>query len=90
MDFQLKEVWKAPEQDFLECLDFMEQIENELLLLALRRLKKRDRDILIARVLEGQEYEDMAEDLGVSYKGVAAAYYRTIERLRKELGGDES
>jgi len=73
VDFQLKEVWKAPEQDLLEHLDFMEQIDNEELLLVLLGLKKRELEILQAHVLQRMEYKELARMLGIGYKGVSAA-----------------
>jgi len=88
VDFQRKEAWEAPEQDLLEHLDFMEQIDNEELLLVLLGLKKRELEILQAHVLQRMEYKELARMLGIGYKGVSAAYSRTIKKIRKELGGE--
>lgn len=75
--------------------DYDEQIsspldfENAALGRALAQLKERDRYIFFARVLDEREFEDLAAELGMGYKGVAAAYYRAIEKIKREMRGEE-
>lgn len=56
---------------------------------ALERLSKRDRYIIVARLLHDRDFSELAEELGLGYKGVAAVYYRAILKIRQELRGDE-
>lgn len=64
------------------------QLENIALGIALEQLKERDRYIFFARVLDERSFEDLAKELGMGYKGVAAAYYRVIQKIKKEMRGD--
>ena len=66
-------------------LDF----ENAALNRALSQLKERDRYIFFARVLDEKDFCELAAELGMGYKGVAAAYYRTIEKIKREMRGEE-
>lgn len=52
---------------------------------ALKSIKDRERYVFLARVLDERGFDDIAAELGMSYKGVAAIYYRTIAKLRKRL-----
>ncbi len=56
---------------------------------ALHSIKEKERRVFLARVLDEKSFDEIAEELGLSYKGAAAIYYRTITKLRKLLGGDE-
>lgn len=64
--------------------------EAEDLLAALQFIKEKERYVLLARVIEEKGFEEIAADLGMSYKGAAAIYYRTVEKLRRILGGDKN
>ncbi len=67
----------------------MEKLADaEDLFAALQIIKKKERYVLIARVIDGKGFEEIAVELGMSYKGAAAIYYRTIEKLKRMLGGD--
>lgn len=59
--------------------------ENEDLERALQKLSERDRYVLFAKVVAGHSFDELAEELGIGYKGVAAVYYRAIRKLKKEL-----
>lgn len=65
------------------------QLENIALGAALERLKERDRYIFFARVVDERSFEELAEELGMGYKGVAAAYYRVIQKIKEEMRGDK-
>lgn len=52
---------------------------------ALSRLKERDRYVLLARALEGRDFEELAAELGLTYKGVSTVYYRAIRNLKESL-----
>lgn len=64
--------------------------EIEALLMAMKAISERERYVLFARVLNGKDFSAIAVDLGMSYKGAASVYYRTIEKLRRMLGGDSN
>ncbi len=68
--------------------DFVEKFcENDALAYALKQLDERERYVLFSRVLEGKTFNEIADKLGIKYKGVAAIYYRTTAKLRNILGG---
>lgn len=79
-----------------ESLDLMEQLpvlmnlENMALLKAIESLEESERSILFARILEEYSYDELAQKLGLRYKGASAAYYRVIQKLRQRLRGDEN
>lgn len=69
--------------------DFVSQLcESDALATALRQITEKERYVLLARVIEEKDFEEIADKLGLKYKGVAAIYYRTIVKLRNILGGE--
>lgn len=60
-------------------------IEADALSAALRAISDRECHILLARVIDEKSFEVIATELGLSYKGAASIYYRTIAKLRKIL-----
>ena len=42
-------------------------------------------------MLEEEDFETLGAKFGLSYKGAAALYYRTIQKIRKSIvvGGDK-
>ncbi len=60
---------------------------KDTLVYALKKLSDREYYILIAHVLEGKSFDEIAINLDLKYKGVAAIYYRTILKLKRSLGG---
>ena len=75
----------AADGAMLDDLQFTEEFENTELERALQRLGKRERYILLMRVLEKREFFELAEEIGLKYKGVAAIYYRAIRKIQKEM-----
>ena len=63
------------------------RIQNEKLYQALFELSERERYVFFNRVLEEKSLDELAEELGLSYKGAAAVYYRTVERIRNKMRG---
>lgn len=88
-DVQDMQILHETEPDMLETLPLLMRLENVDLMWALERLEERELRILLARVLEEQAFEKIAQGLGLRYKGAAAAYYRIVKKLRKELRGDQ-
>ena len=62
-------------------------VGDHVLMEALGRLTARERYILFEHILNERSYDALAESLGLRYNGVASAYHRIIQKLRKELGG---
>ena len=60
-------------------------LDSLVLAQALSQISDRERYIFFARALEKRSFDDLAAELGMGYKGVAAVYYRTIQKLKKEL-----
>lgn len=54
----------------------------------LYQVEKRDRYIFFAHVLDERTFTELAAELGMNYKGVAATYYRVIHKIRDALRGD--
>lgn len=75
----------AEEKDFL-----LQLAEYEVLRQALQEIKEQERYILLARVIDEKGFAQIAEEVGLSYKGTAAVYYRTLQKLRKLLGGERN
>lgn len=90
MDFTENFPGDAEGAEFLEAqAPTSFSLENAALERALERMEARERLILLARVLDEQDFESLAAELGLTYKGVTSAYYRLIRKIKKELGGDE-
>lgn len=76
--------------DLCNKLPLMDVIENGALLEALQKLNERERQIFLARTLEEEDFETLGVKFELSYKGAAALYYRTIQKIRKSIeGGDK-
>jgi len=70
----------------LDPLQSTEQRErHELLYAALAKLSERYRGVLIKRYLEGQEYPEIAEDLGLSVGAVEVCMHRARKALADVL-----
>lgn len=76
---------RQTEQDMLRGLPLDMQMENDALFLALKALSQRERHIFLARVLDQKEFEELGQELGLSYKGAAAVYYRALQKIRKKM-----
>ena len=77
------------EPDMILSLPLTDQLENIKLQRALEQTKKRDLYIFLSKVLEGRSFVEIAAELGIEYNTATAAYYRMLNRLRKELGGED-
>ena len=75
----------SSEEVVLDKLPLMDVIENGALLEALQKLNERERQIFLARTLEEEDFETLGVKFELSYKGAAALYYRTIQKIRKSI-----
>ncbi len=64
-------------------------LENEALSQAIRDIREKERYVFLARVLEDKKFKEIAKELSMGEKGVAAIYYRTVKKLRDILEGGE-
>ena len=63
------------------------QIQNEDLFLSVAELSEQEQYIFFNRALGERSLAEMAAELGMNYKTVAAVYYRTIQKLKKRMQG---
>ncbi len=73
------------EKDVLLGLPLSMQLEDSALIHALKEINERERHIFFARVLDERSFESLAEEMGLGYKGVAAIYYRTVQKIKKKM-----
>jgi len=73
------------EQDMFLGLPILMQLEDSVLLQALKELSERERYIFLERTLEGKSFEMLAQEMGLGYKGIAAVYYRTIQKIKRKM-----
>lgn len=73
------------EDDMFLQLPILMQLEDSALLYALKELNERERYIFFERVLDGKSFEMLAEEMQLGYKGVAALYYRTIQKIKRKM-----
>ena len=61
--------------------------ELEALRRALLEIRDKERYVILARVLEGKSVEEIATELGLSYRAVTSILYRCKQKLRQLLEG---
>lgn len=72
-----------------EVMEVEAIFENEALTQAIKDIREKERHVFLARVLDDKKFKEIAEELGMGEKGVAAIYYRTVKKLRDILEGGE-
>lgn len=76
------------EEDVLKSFPLHLQIQNEDLFLSIAELSEQERYLFFNRALGELSLNEMAAELGMNYKTVAAVYYRTIQKLKKRIQGE--
>ena len=76
------------EQEALQGIPLYMRIQNEKLFWSLSHLKERERYVFFNRALDERSLDELAAELGLSYKGVAAIYYRAIQKIKKKMKGE--
>ena len=71
------------EEQVMDILPLMDTIGSRALLHALEQLNERERYVFLGRALDGYSFEELGARTGLSYKGVAAVYYRAIRKIKK-------
>ena len=61
------------------------QLKNDLLIDSLLQLSDREKYIFLQHTLCEVTFDKLAQELGLSYKGVAAIYYRTMKKVQKYM-----
>ena len=86
MDFIETDEFYDIEDEPFEDVPLM-SVENQELFIALQQLGERERYVFINRVLEEKSYDLLAMELGLTYKGVSAIFYRALQKVRSRLNG---
>lgn len=89
VDFQEMTIPDQSTLDLMEQIPILMRLESVILLKAIEGLDESERAILFARVLEEYSYDELAQKLGLQYKGASAAYYRVVQKLRRNLGEEK-
>ena len=76
------------EQEALQGIPLYMRIQNEKLFGSLSHLTERERYVFFNRALDERSLDELAVELGLSYKGVAAIYYRAIQKIKKKMKGE--
>ncbi len=75
------------EWEAIEGLPILMRIQNETLLEAILMLSEREQYILLSCALKEKSFAELSQELGLSYKGIAAIYYRSIQKIQRRMGG---
>ena len=60
--------------------------QSEKLMAAMQQLSLKERFVVTEYVLKGKPFKEIAQETGLKEKGLASAYYRSIKKLRAEMG----
>ena len=71
--------------DAYEDTYFTDEIGDEKLCCALKKLKERERMIVFRRAVAGESFVKIAADMGLKYVSTKAIYRRSLEKIRKEM-----
>ena len=70
------------EDDPLEKL-----LEFDALMNALRQIREKESEIVLARVIDEKPFTEIAQEMGMTYKAVTQLYYRILKRLKVHMEG---
>ena len=66
---------------------FEKLLEYDALMNALRQIREKEREIVLARVIEEKPFTEIAQKMGMTYKAVTQLYYRILKRLKVHMEG---
>lgn len=71
--------------------DIIQEIADyEAIQQAMKSIKQKERYIVIARLIDEKDFDDIAKELGMTYKAVTSLYYRVLKKLHQYMeGGDK-
>ena len=75
------------EKEALRDIPILLKLENNALLNILMELEERELYVLLKRIIDDASMEELADKLGLSYKGVAAVFYRVKKKIKDRLRG---
>ncbi len=64
-------------------------VEMDALSRAMRGIKDKEREIVLAHVVDEKSFVEIAVELDMTYKAVTCLYYRVMRKLRDSLEGGE-
>ena len=73
------------EPELYDGLPLLTRLENAALVFALEQLGEKELHVFLAHVLDEKSFEDLGNELGLSYKGAAAVYYRAIRKIKNKM-----
>lgn len=76
---------KESERKMMNAIPLYMQLENDRLVEVLFELPERDKYIFLQHALGEKSFDMLAQEFELSYKGVAAVYYRTMQKIRKAI-----
>ena len=76
------------EEEALSEIPLYMRLQNEKLFWSLSTLTERERYVFFNRALDERSLDELAAELGLSYKGVAAIYYRAVQKIKKKMKGE--
>lgn len=65
-------------------------MDFEALRESLQSIREKERYIILARVVEEKSVNEIAVELGISYRAVTSLYYRGMKKLREMMEGGEN
>ena len=69
-----------------ECSDWMEIVEDASLITRLKRLKKKEQQIVFRHLFLNQDFEQIGAAMGKTAMQVKQSYYYAIQKMRRKLG----
>ena len=66
------------------------KLQNEKLYEALFQLSEREQYVFFNRVLDEKSFDELATEMGLSYKCVSTVFYRAVQRIKKRMRGGET
>lgn len=85
IDAMLEDIPVNMEEEAMADIPLLMKLENDSLTHAMVQLSDREQYVFMTRVLEKRSFESLAQELGLSYKGVSAIYYRAIQKIKKHM-----
>ena len=66
---------------------FEKLLEYDALMNALHQIREKEREIVLARVIEEKPFAEIAQEMDMTYKAVSQLYYRILKRLKLHMEG---
>ncbi len=83
-----RETFDLPD-DLTSPDEYLNLVERESLLYALRKIQEREQQIVYLRAVEEHSFADIADALDMKISSVSMVYYRALHKLKLLLQEDE-